>query len=174
MHLHRAAVRNFPICCVDVVVHHRGRALLIRRKEEPAGGLWWLPGGRLFKNERLDAAARRKAREETGLDVDVVRRIGTYETWFPTGPAPRLTDGYHNISTAFLVRLRGEALVRPDPTASAFRWIERVEPGLDPYVRRVLQDARVFGAAGAKASDARVWSHPGRSPGAKRILESLA
>lgn len=175
---HRAAVRNFPICCVDVVVHHRRRVLLVRREEPPARGLWWFLGGRLLKNERLDEAASRIARKEVGLGVEVVRRIGFYELWFPTGPAPNLADGYHNINAAFLVRPvaergggghrgwpvrpRGEPRVRPDSTMSSTRWIGRVEPGLDPYVRRVLRDARVFRGGGLPVPDARVWSDRGR------------
>ncbi len=191
--LHRAAVRNFPVCCVDAVIHHRGRVLLVRRKEAPMRGLWWLPGGRLFKNERLEDAARRKAREEVGLDVEVVQRIGFYELWFPTGPAPNLADGYHNINVAFLVRPvaerggggpsdfigsprllrtrgdlrrsgrpRGGPRIQPDSTMSSTRWVGRVEPGLDPYVRRVLRDAQVFQGGGRPVPDARVWSYRGR------------
>ncbi len=161
--LHRAFVRNFPLCCVDVVVRHRGRVLLVRREEPPSKGLWWFLGGRLLKNERLGEAAKRIARTEAGLGVDAVRTIGFYEVWFPTGPAPHLADGYHNLLAAILVRPRGEVRVRPDSTMSATRWVGRAEPGLDPYVRRVLRDARVFRGS-RPVPDARVWSDRGRFP----------
>jgi 8-oxo-dGTP pyrophosphatase MutT (NUDIX family) len=51
-----------------------GRILLLRR----ADGLWSVPGGGLEPGERLDQAAVREVREETGLEVEPVALIGVY------------------------------------------------------------------------------------------------
>ena len=52
------------------------RVVLIRRASPPALGLLSLPGGRLELGEALAACARREAREETGLAVDVEGELG--------------------------------------------------------------------------------------------------
>ncbi|MGW5744576.1 NUDIX hydrolase [Amycolatopsis sp. NPDC003861] len=52
-----------------------GRILLIHKVDND---LWALPGGGHDAGERITDTAVREVREETGLDVEVVRLIGTY------------------------------------------------------------------------------------------------
>ena len=66
------------IPCVGAVVFDAaGRLLLIRRAHAPAEGLWSIPGGRVEPGEDDIAATVREVREETGLEVRVVREVGT-------------------------------------------------------------------------------------------------
>ena len=56
--------------------------VFILRKKEPYMGLWALPGGHLTAEDAsLEAAARREAREETGLDIPLplFQQVHTYE-----------------------------------------------------------------------------------------------
>ena len=61
------------IPCVDVAVRHKGKLLLIKRQNPPLQGAWWLPGGRIFKHETMEQAARRKLKEETNLEPAFIR-----------------------------------------------------------------------------------------------------
>lgn len=64
---------------------NRKECLLVERATEPVKGVWWLPGGRLFKGETFFDGAIRKAKEETGLDnVKPIQVLGFYNTFFPT------------------------------------------------------------------------------------------
>jgi HAD superfamily hydrolase (TIGR01450 family) len=58
-----------------VVFDGSGRVLLGRRADN---GLWGLPSGRVEPAETVEEAAVREVREETGLEVEVVRLIGVY------------------------------------------------------------------------------------------------
>ena len=72
--LYGSIVEHMPIVCVDIVLVSRVKGvmscLLVLRDTEPAKGLWWLPGGRIWKGETFFAAAARKAFEETGCSAD--------------------------------------------------------------------------------------------------------
>jgi ADP-ribose pyrophosphatase YjhB (NUDIX family) len=52
--------------------------LLIKRDTVPFKGYWALPGGRAEPGENVEQTIVREVKEETGLDVVVVRRIGEY------------------------------------------------------------------------------------------------
>jgi len=142
---YKKILENMPICCVDLVVRRNNKVLLVFRANEPAKDKWWLPGGRVYKRETLEQAAARKVLEEAGLQVRVVRKIGAYETIFDKGPFDDLKTGVHNINVCFVVEPVDDRNVRLDKTSSRYRWIDRIEEDLDPYVKQVLSDSRVFG-----------------------------
>ena len=52
--------------------------LLIKRDTVPFKGYWALPGGRAEPSENVEQTVIREVKEETGLDVAVVRKIGEY------------------------------------------------------------------------------------------------
>ena len=78
--LYQQIVRVMPIPCVDlVVVNNYGQVLLAKRRNEPAKNEWWFPGGRVYYLEsRLDAA-KRKLREECGLETNQMVELGTFD-----------------------------------------------------------------------------------------------
>jgi hypothetical protein len=67
-----------PKVAVAVIVGQEGRLLLNRRAIEPGLGAWSFPSGYVNRGERLEEAAAREAKEETGLDVRVGGLIGVY------------------------------------------------------------------------------------------------
>lgn len=70
---------------VDAAIIDKDRICLVKRKEEPLKGSWHLPGGFVRKGESLIEAVKRKAMEETGLEVKVKNPVGVYELYDPRG-----------------------------------------------------------------------------------------
>lgn len=97
------------------VVQHGGRFLVGRR---PAGaalaGRSEFPGGKVCGTEAASAAAIRECREETGLGVDVVRRIASVDHRYWHG---------HVRLEFFLCRPRDPTVVPRRP----FRWVEAAD-----------------------------------------------
>jgi ADP-ribose pyrophosphatase YjhB (NUDIX family) len=55
-----------------------GRLWLLRRGFDPSAGLWTFPGGFVDLGESVEQAARREAREELEVDVELNGLVGVY------------------------------------------------------------------------------------------------
>ena len=137
--LYNQIISNVPIACVDVAIKHKGRILLVKRKDAPAKGEWWLPGGRVLKGELMREAALRKAREEVGLDCTTHGIIHTDETLFPDGP---YDIPIHSINSCFLLYPQNHK-IRLDSHSSNYKWCEEdiLDTQLHFYVFQCLKAA---------------------------------
>jgi 8-oxo-dGTP pyrophosphatase MutT (NUDIX family) len=81
------------VTVVSLVIERDGTVLLGRRSrtKDHAAGQWETISGRAETNETLVQAAHREALEETGLEVEVLRKIDTFT--FNRGPGAVPTTG---------------------------------------------------------------------------------
>ncbi|ACJ16728.1 ADP-ribose pyrophosphatase [Thermococcus onnurineus NA1] len=86
---------------VDLVILYREGVVLIKRKHEPFKDHFALPGGFVEYGEPVEDAAVREAKEETGLDVRLLRLIGVYSD-------PNRDPRGHTVTVAFLALGTGE------------------------------------------------------------------
>jgi ADP-ribose pyrophosphatase YjhB (NUDIX family) len=75
-----------PWPCANGVVVRDGRVLLGRRAHDPWRGLWGSPGGFCELGEHPADTVVREVREETGLDVEVERYLGTWVDVYANDP----------------------------------------------------------------------------------------
>jgi len=68
-----------PKVAVEVLVEENGAVLLVQRLNEPARGMWSLPGGYMDSDEDPARAAERECLEETGLEVRTTRLLGVLQ-----------------------------------------------------------------------------------------------
>lgn len=95
--LYQQIIKVMPIPCVDLIVEDdQGKILLLKRKNKPASGEWWFPGGRIFHGESMIATAQRKLKEECGLKANEIIRLFTIEIIIRDCEPP-----FHAISTLF-------------------------------------------------------------------------
>ncbi|MEK6920941.1 MAG: NUDIX domain-containing protein [Nanoarchaeota archaeon] len=131
---------SVPMVCIDFVCVQNGKVLLTYRTEEPKKGQWWIQGGRLQKNETLAQGLQRLAQREIGTTVKIVRQIGAYEFFSDAASIP---SGIHDVAVCYLVSPETTS-IKLDSTQSQHRWIEIIEETLDPYVKKVLDDAGIW------------------------------
>ena len=61
-----------------IIPYSPDEILLIKRRTVPFSGYWALPGGRVDSGETVEQTIVREVKEETGLDVAIVRKVGEY------------------------------------------------------------------------------------------------
>jgi len=79
---YKTLVRIGVLPAIDVIVKNQnGEILLGKRANDPAKGKWFVPGGRIFKNESVGNAFQRIVFTETGLNIFLhdVKLLGIYE-----------------------------------------------------------------------------------------------
>jgi ADP-ribose pyrophosphatase YjhB (NUDIX family) len=94
-----------PFPTIDIIIEIEGQIILIKRKNPPYG--WAIPGGYIDYGESAEDAARREAKEETGLDIMNLKQFHTYSS---PGRDPR----HHTISVVFVAQARGEPKAHDD------------------------------------------------------------
>ena len=100
-----------PLLTVDIIIEYQQKVVLIRRKNDPYKGHYALPGGFVDIGETVEDAARREAKEETGLDIEIKRMVGTYSD-------PTRDPRGHSVSICYLAEGAG-TLQAGDDAASA-------------------------------------------------------
>lgn len=92
--------------CVDAIIDMgAGLIVLIERQNEPKG--WALPGGFVDPGESLEDAVLREIKEETGLDIEVVRQFHSYSN-------PKRDPRMQSVSTVFIARGKGNPKAASD------------------------------------------------------------
>ena len=93
----RKALLGQTICyIVSAVVVQEGRVLMMREAKRSCRGTWYLPAGRVEKNESLKEGVIREVREETGLNFQPISIIciDSQETyWFRFTFVGNITGG---------------------------------------------------------------------------------
>jgi 8-oxo-dGTP diphosphatase len=67
-----------PKLVAAVIFELNGGIVLTQRAIDPGYGKWTFPGGFVDRGETAEAAAKREAREEAGVEVEVDKIIGLY------------------------------------------------------------------------------------------------
>ena len=99
------SVHRNPVPTVDIIIEIEGGIVLIFRKNHPIG--WAIPGGFVDYGESLEDAALREAKEETSLDVRLIRQMHTYSK-------PDRDPRQHTISTVFIASAHGVPIAADD------------------------------------------------------------
>ncbi|RWX56594.1 GDP-mannose mannosyl hydrolase [Photobacterium chitinilyticum] len=83
--LFKTVVAHTPLISIDLIVRNtQGQVLLGQRLNRPAQDYWFVPGGRICKDETMASAFSRLANEELGLaySLDEARCLGPYEHFY--------------------------------------------------------------------------------------------
>ena len=109
------------VVAVGAVVFKDESVLLVKRKYPPNAGQWAIPGGKLRLGETLQAAAEREILEETGIAINALKPIYTFELIEKDAQGDVL---YHYVIIDLLAEyISGEPCPADDSSAAA--WVDR-------------------------------------------------
>lgn len=112
-----------PILGVGAVILHDDCVLLVERGNEPLKGWWSLPGGGVETGETLENAIRREIREETCLEVEIVKVVEIFERIMPDAEG---RAEYHYVLIDYLCHpVAKGAEACPASDASRLAWVRR-------------------------------------------------
>lgn len=119
----RHVINCTPLFSIDLIVIDAGRVLLGQRLNRPAKGAWFVPGGRVRKNETLEDAFARLAVEEIGVQLSYseARGIGVFEHFYSDSYFDE-TVSTHYIALGMCLQLSKHISHFPKVQHSAFQW----------------------------------------------------
>jgi ADP-ribose pyrophosphatase YjhB (NUDIX family) len=123
-----------------VLVEKDGKVLLGRRQKDPGRGDLVIPGGGVKPFESIAEAGVRELREETGLDITIIERIGAYELI-------NRDEGTHKLIVYSRAQVVGGVL-RADSDVSDLQFFSRAQLAkleFSPLIRLALSDAGWLG-----------------------------
>ena len=127
--LYNKAVKKVvqKICAAGVILHG-GKVLIIQRSsdDEAFPGLWELPSGKQESLETTIDAVKREVKEETGLNVEVDRIVGSFK--FKVEKEDEIRDV---TQISFLVKPVDSVEVKLSSEHQNFAWITKDE--IDNY-----------------------------------------
>ena len=126
-----------PLVSIDLIVFNdKGEVLLGYRKNRPARDCWFVPGGKILKDERILQAIRRISLTELGVELDPAHAKfkGAYEHLYDDNFA-----GVEGISTHYIVlahefNLPEGIRINGDEQHAELRWWPVADLLADPTV----------------------------------------
>lgn len=120
-------VASTPLVSIDLIVRNDdGQVLLGKRRNRPAKGYWFVPGGRIRKNERIPDAFRRISGSElsTRLELNDADFLGVHEHLYDDNFLGEDGTGTHYVVLAYEIRIGSTAKIVPDDQHSQLEWWE--------------------------------------------------
>lgn len=126
-HIFATVVASAPLVAIDLIVEDaQGAVLLGLRNNPPAKGYWFVPGGRIRKDETLKNAFARIAQDELGLHAQMTqsRFIGIYEHFYDTNFNGTVGASTHYLVLAHRLQIARESLQLPHEQHSQYSWMQ--------------------------------------------------
>lgn len=119
-----------PLVSIDLIIEDENSQILLgERLNRPAQGFWFVPGGRILKDEKLEEAFLRLTREELGKEFKLSQAslLGPFTHLYEDNVfGNEFTT--HYVAIAYKLKVIQSELNLPmDVQHSGYRWYEKSE-----------------------------------------------
>ena len=83
--LFSSIIENTPLISIDLIIKDsEGKILLGQRINKPAKNSWFVPGGRIYKDEKIEDAFKRITKDEIGKEFNISKSSfkGVYQHFY--------------------------------------------------------------------------------------------
>lgn len=119
-------IDNAPLISIDLIIkNHLGKVLLGKRKNPPAQDYWFVPGGRIRKNETFEQAFTRLTLQELGQSLSLKEAVflAPYQHFY----IDSMFDGQistHYVVLAYQLTIDGNLLNLPFEQHHCYKWFD--------------------------------------------------
>ena len=121
-------IDSTPLVSIDLIIEDSvGDILLGKRVNRPAKDYWFVPGGRIRKNEKIADAMLRISSAELGNEIAIENTLllGNYDHIYDDNAFAKQGINTHYVVLAYKVVLPDDAVITPDEQHSEFKWWTR-------------------------------------------------
>lgn len=114
-----------PLVSIDLLLEDtKGRILLGKRINRPAQGYWFVPGGRIRKNEKLANAIKRISFAELGIEIFIedATLLGAFDHIYSDNFLNAEGVNTHYVTLAYMVNAKDNLNIEFDNQHSEMRW----------------------------------------------------
>ena len=125
----KSIIQNTPLVSIDLVVYNqKGEVLLGKRNNRPAQGFWFVPGGRIQKDELMSAAFKRLTKNELGTEFDISQAelIGPFEHHYEDNVTGE-PFSTHYIALGYRLVINDDLLFLPSEQHNKYIWVPEYE-----------------------------------------------
>lgn len=138
---YKQIVEYSVISTVDIIfMDHNKSILLGRRSNSPLKGEYYIPWGRIRKNETIIQGVQRKAKEEFNIDIDINKLVfvGSYDDIFEDSAWNTST---HCVPRVFAYQLNNDEvkMLLPDTQHTDIKFAIYNDPSLHPFLKQRLE-----------------------------------
>lgn len=119
-------IDSTPLVSVDLVVQNNNNEILLgKRLNRPAQGFWFVPGGRIKKNEPIEQAIIRVSQAELSLTLDQQkgRLIGAYDHIYEDNYLNQPGINTHYVALGYYFLLDDTPEISTDEQHSEIIWL---------------------------------------------------
>jgi colanic acid biosynthesis protein WcaH len=126
----RHIIHYAPLVSIDLIIADPTQRMLVGlRNNEPAKGVYFVPGGIIRKDEYMGDSFRRILMAETGQNATIgnAKFLGVAEHFYPTNRFNDPDFGTHYVVLGFRLQLDCRPDIKLDDQHSDIRWMSAVE-----------------------------------------------
>ncbi|CAK2408970.1 GDP-mannose mannosyl hydrolase [Vibrio crassostreae] len=123
----KTIIEHTPLISIDLIVRNSdGEVLLGKRLNRPAQRYWFVPGGRILKDEPFTSAFNRLIKDELGLDYAELKFRGIYQHFYDDNFSE---DDFttHYVVLAYEINIGDELSSLPLEQHSSYQWFSEYE-----------------------------------------------
>ena len=116
----KTVVDSVPLVSIDILIKRNNKVLLGKRVNKPAQSYFFSTGGRINKNETINSAMNRIAKDELNIELKTTPKfIGVFEHFYDDSIYEDISTHYVNLAYEYQVE---EVIDLPTEQHSEYKW----------------------------------------------------